>query len=231
MGEMTVSRRRGLSRRLAAAALCTAAFIGCASTKDEEVQRLRARATYEQGLSHLGEKRVSLALASLQEAVRLEPGSALYHNTLGVVYLHYLSKPAEAQTEFEKAIELDPSYAEALTNLGVTLAQQGKWEEAIASYRKAISLPIYPTPELAYANLGWAYLNVGKPREAEESYRTAVQLQPRFAQAYYFLGVVLDRQGRKDEARAAFRSARDLDPESPFGRKASELLQTMGEGG
>jgi type IV pilus assembly protein PilF len=231
MGEMMVSRRRGLWRRLALVALFAAAASGCASTQDQEVQRLRARATYEQGLSHLGDKRVSLALASLQEAVRLEPAAPLYHNTLGVVYLHYLSKPAEAQAEFQKAIELDPTYAEALTNLGVTLAQQGKWEEAIVAYRKAISLPIYPTPEVAYANLGWAYLNLGKQREAEESYRTAVQLQPRFAQAYYFLGVVLDRQGRKEEARSAFRSARDLDPDSPFGRKASELLQTMGEGG
>ena len=204
---------------------------GCASTKDEEVQRLRARATYEQGVSHLSDKRVSLGLASVQEAVRLDPKSPLYHNTLGVVYLHYLSKPQEAQAEFQKALELDPSYADAMTNLGVTQAQQGHWEEAVATYRKAISLPIYPNPEVAYANLGWAYLNLDKPREAEESYRTAIQLQPRFPQAYYFLGVVLDRQGRKDEARAAFRAARDLDPESPFGRKAQDLLKDMGEGG
>ena len=195
------------------------------------MQRLRARATYEQGLSHLNDKRVSLGLASFQEAVRLDPGVALYHNTLGVVYLHYLSKPTEAQAEFQKAIDLDPTYAEAVTNLGVTLAQQGRWADAIAAYRKAISLPIYPSPEVAYANLGWAYLNLGKPREAEESYRAAIQLQPSFPQAYYFLGVVLDREGRKDEAKVAFRRARDLDPDSPFGQKAGELLRAMGEGG
>jgi len=88
-----------------------------------------------------------------------------------------------------------------------------------------------PSPEVAYANLGWAYLNLNKPREAEESYRAAVQLQPRFSQAHYFLGVVLDRQGRKDEAKAAFRTARDLDPDSPFGQKAGDLLKAMGEGG
>ena len=58
-----------------------------------------------------------------------------------------------------------------------------------------------------------------------------MQLQPRFSQAYYFLGVVLDRQGRKDEAKAAFRTARDLDPDSPFGQKAGDLLKAMGEGG
>ena len=225
---MTVSRRWG---SLGVFALGAALVLGGCATRDQDVQRLRARAIYEQGLSHLGEKRVSLGLASFQEAARLDPESALYHNTLGIVYLHYLSKPTEAQAEFQQAIELDPTYAEAFTNLGVTLAQQGKWSEAVTAYRKAISIPIYSSPEVAYANLGWAYVNLDKPKEAEEAYRTAVQLQPKFAQAYYFLGVVLERQGRKDEARAAFRAARDLDPDSPFGQKAGDLLKAMGEGG
>lgn len=210
--------------------LCAVAM-GCATTKDEQVRQLQARATYEQGLSHLNEQRVALALASFQEAVRLDPTSPVYHNTVGVVFLHYLGKPADAQAEFRKAIELDASYAEAYTNLGVTLAQEGKWDEAVVVYRKAISLPTYPTPEVAYANLGWAYLNLEKPREAEESYRAAIQLQPKFPQAYYFLGIVLERQGRREEAKAAFRAARDLDPGSPFGQKASDVLKTMGEGG
>ena len=228
MREMIVSRRWG---RLGLLALGSALLLAGCVTRDQEVQRLRARATYEQGLSHLNEQRVSLSLAAFQEAARLDPDAPLYHNTLGVVYLHYLSKPTEAQAEFQRAIELDPTYAEALTNLGVTLAQQGKWAEAVTTYRKAISLPMYPSPEVAYANMGWAYLNLDKPKEAEESYRTAVQLQPKFAQAYYFLGVVLDRQGKKDEAKVAFRMARDLDPDSPFGQKAADLLKAAGEGG
>ena len=60
---------------------------------------------------------------------------------------------------------------------------------------------------------------------------TTVRLAPRFAPAYYELGVVLNVQGRKDEARLAFRTARDLDPNSPFGRAAVEALKTLGEGG
>src|SRR6476661_7627405 len=100
MWQMTVSRRWGcLCLFVLGSAL---ALDGCASTQDREVQRLRARATYEQGVSHLNEKRVSLGLASFQEAARLDPSTALYHNTLGVVYLHYLSKPVEAQAEVQR---------------------------------------------------------------------------------------------------------------------------------
>jgi Tfp pilus assembly protein PilF len=228
MAEMELSRRAAVLALVLGAGLLSGA--GCKTGTDDQVQQLRARATYEQGLNHLSEKRVSLGLSAVQEAVRLDPESALYRNTLGVIFLHYLGKPAEAHAEFQKALAIDPSYAEAQTNLGIALSEQGKWDEAVAAYRKALSMPIYPTPEIAYANLGWAYLNQGKLKEAEEAYRTAVQLQPKFAQAYYFLGVVLERRGQRAEARAAFKAARDLDPESPLGKKAEDLLKTLGEG-
>jgi Tfp pilus assembly protein PilF len=229
MAEMRLSRRAAL----VLASLVTAVLwgTGCKSGADDEVQRLRARATYEQGLGHLTDRRVSLGLTAVQEAVRLDPDAALYRNTLGLIFLHYLGKPAEAQAEFQKALEIDPAYAEAQTNLGIALSEQGRWADAVAAYRKALSMPIYPTPEIAYANLGWAYLNLERLREAEEAYRTAVQLQPKFAQAYYFLGVVLEKEGQRSEALAAFRAARDLDPESPLGKKAADLLRSMGDGG
>src|SRR5262245_643499 len=225
MAEMTVSSRAGV--RLLAVGLIAGAVLafGCTSTKDREVQRLRARATYEQGLGHLNENRVSLGLTSIQEAVRLDPEAALYRNTLGVVFLHYLARPAEAQAEFQKALEIDPEYADAEANLGIALSQQGRWADAVSAYQKALSMPVYPTPEIAYANLGWAYLNLDRLKEAEEAYRTAIQLQPKFPQAYYFLGVVLEREGLRNEAIAAFRSARDLDPDSLLGKKAADLLK------
>jgi hypothetical protein len=43
--------------------------------------------------------------------------------------------------------------------------------------------------------------------------------------------MVLNRQGRGDEARASLRAAREIDPDSVFGRAASEALKVLGEGG
>ena len=89
MWQMTVSRRWGW---LCLFALGSAlALAACASTEDKEVQRLRARATYEQGLSHLTDKRVSLSLASFQEAARLDPDLAALpqHSRRGVPALSF----------------------------------------------------------------------------------------------------------------------------------------------
>ena len=227
MGGMTLSTRCVLAGALLIGVVL---ITGCASSQDEEVRRLRARSLYEQGLRGLADKQISLGLSSLREAVQLDPENPTFRNALGVLLLD-LRKPAEAEAEFQKAVALDANYAEAHHNLGLSFAEQGRYDQAIAAYRKALSLPIYPTPEVGYYNLGRAYAQINKLSEAEEALRTAIQLEPKLGAAYYQLGVVLNSTGRREEAKSAFRRARDLDPASPFGQAAAEALKTLGEGG
>jgi len=223
-----VSRKR--LARLTAVAVLVAAIAGCASgDKQREVQRLQAQAAYEQGVKHLQDKRVSLGLVSLQQAISLDPENATYHNALGVLYLD-LRRSTDAQAEFQKATELDPGYAEAHHNLGLAMAEQGKLDQAIAGYRKALSIPTYTTPEVAYNNLGNALFGQGKYREAEDAYRAALQLNSKMPSALYGLGMTLSRQGRPDDAKVVLRSARDMDTSSPFAQAAVEALRALGEG-
>jgi Tfp pilus assembly protein PilF len=227
MGTPIVSRIPALASGLIL--LMAVGLTACASMeKEKEVQRLRARAAYEQALKHLQEQRISLGMASLQQAISLDPENALYHNALGVVLLD-VRRPADAQAEFQRALDLDRDYAEAHHNLGLAYAEQGKFTEAIAGYHKALSLPTYATQEVAYNNLGNAYFALGKFREAEDSYRAALRLDNRMPSALYGLGMVLSREGRQEEAKAALRMARDIGTTSPFGRAAAEVLKTMGE--
>jgi tetratricopeptide (TPR) repeat protein len=213
-----------------AVSILSPVLTGCATTEDLEVKRLQAQSAYEQAIKNLSDKRVGLGLASLREAILLDPDNPTYRNALGVVHLE-LGKAPEAQVELAKAVQLDPNYAEAYHNLGLSYAEQGKFEEAIVSYRKALSFQTYPTPEVAYHNTGNAYFFQGKLKEAQEAFRAAIQLEPKLAPAYYGLGLVLSKEGRQEDAKAAFRAARDLDPSSPFGRAAVEALKTLGEGG
>lgn len=230
---VTMRRSRVSRRGLALALLLALLATGCSSTaqkKEADVRRLHARALYEQALTSLEDRRVALGMSSLQQAIELDPDNPLYRNALGVVLLD-LKRPAEAQVELEKALELDPAYAEARHNLGLCHAEQGKPAEAIAAYRQALAIPAYTTPEVAYHNMGNAYLLLGQLREAAEAYRAALQLDPKQVGSLYSLGVVLVREGRREEAKAAFRMARDLEPASPFGQAAVEALKNLGDGG
>lgn len=203
---------------------------GCAAKRDEEVRKLQARATYEQAVRNLSENRLALGMAALKEALQLDPDNAQYHNTLGLVLLN-LDRPVDAQAEFQTAIDLDKTSPDLQHNVGVALAQQKRFDDAIAAYKKALTFPTYTTPEVAYYNMGEAYIRLGKPQEAEESFRAAIQLEPTMVAAHYGLGLALSQGGRKDEARAAFRQARDLDPASPFSELAKNALKQLGDGG
>lgn len=201
---------------------------GCAVAKETQVRKLQARSAYETGVSHLREGRTTLGLTSLQEAVTLDPAEPTYVNSLGLLHLDLKQLP-QALEAFKKAIALDPSYATAHHNLGVALAESGRWEEAIQEYRKALAIPGHTTTLIAHHNLGWAYYNLGKLREAEEALTLTLRLEPSMASAHYHLGLVLLKAGRREEARAAFSKARELAPESEFGRAAGEHLRTLGE--
>ncbi len=207
MARMRVSRRAGLLGLLTVATLLPA----CAtSTADEEMRRLEARSAYEAGVKSISDGRVSLGLASLRQAAEVEPQNALYHNAVGAVLLNVGRYP-DAQVE---------AYAE-----------QGKWEEAITAYKKALAQTIYTTPETTYNNLGYAYWALDRRREAEEAFRAALQLEPKLVPSHFWLGVLLQREGKKDEAKAHFQAARDLEPASLLGKRAAEVLRAIGDGG
>jgi tetratricopeptide (TPR) repeat protein len=62
--------------------------------------------------------RPAQALASLQEAVRLNPDRAAYYNELGVISRRE-GKFDDARRYYAKALDLDPSYAYAHLNIGI----------------------------------------------------------------------------------------------------------------
>jgi Tfp pilus assembly protein PilF len=224
-----VSRQRALQGLVLATAL---ALAGCASTTGDqtEVRRLQARAAYERGLSHLDKREAAPALTAIQEAISIDATVPVYWNALGWLYLQ-LARPEVAHAAFTKATGLDETYAEAHLNTGVALAELGRWEEALAAYRKALSLPTLSTPHTAYQNIGVALYNLKRYRDAEEALKFALGLEPKLAPAYYHLGLVLVAGGRREEAKALFRHARDLAPGSPFGQAAVGQLKALGEGG
>ena len=227
-------RGRGLSRfwtlGWVAIGLGAAVLAGCASGKQTEVTRLQAQSAFERGVAEFNDGRLAMAISSLQEAVQLDPSVAQYSNALGVVYLG-LGRSPEALEEFKRAVDLNPRWGEARHNLGVAYATVGKWREAIQQYREALAVPGYSDLENTYHNLGWAHYNLDRLQEAEESFRMVLRLSPKFVSAYYHLGLVLVKAGRRDEARAAFRQARELGPDTPLGLSAKEHLKALGEGG
>jgi tetratricopeptide (TPR) repeat protein len=91
------------------------------------------------------------------------------------------------------------------------LERQGRQDEAILSYRKAISI----APDLAEAHrqLGAILMDQGQHLEAEASLRQALILKPDWAGVYNDLSVILRDQGRVAEAETSLRRALAFKPD------------------
>jgi Flp pilus assembly protein TadD len=79
------------------------------------------------------------AVAKLLELVALEPGYALPHSALAVLYTR-LKRPDEAIRHALKVCELDPNDAFSFTALSVTYQRAGKIQEAEDAMARARSM-------------------------------------------------------------------------------------------
>lgn len=105
------------------------------------------------------------AVDHLQKGIEIDAGIADIHNNLGVAYRALSLFPAfgevpakrlqDATDQFEDALRMDPKLYDASLNLGMTLSQLGKQDEAAAVYQRLLQLSDLP-PSAAY----WARVNL-----------------------------------------------------------------------
>ncbi|HZF39218.1 MAG TPA: tetratricopeptide repeat protein, partial [Blastocatellia bacterium] len=80
-------------------------------------------------------------------------------------WINYLSRNAEATVrEARKALKLDPNFFPAQRYLALGYDLQGKYNEAVTEFQKALSLS--PGSTLVKAELGYAYAKSGRRADA-----------------------------------------------------------------
>jgi tetratricopeptide (TPR) repeat protein len=77
---------------------------------------------------------------------------------------------------YERAVKVDPLYADAENNVGTIWYQRQKYGKAIKAYQKAIAMR--KDMAVLYSNLGYAYFADKKYEEAIVSFRQALAIDP-----------------------------------------------------
>jgi len=159
------------------------------------------------------------AIATLESALARGVTDATVRTRLGLYLAESGANPQRALKMF--AGLPTTNNVEALNGLGVAYRAAGKPDEAMATFRKILTLD--PTNGLAMHNIAVIQLEGAKalgardPRraaalgEAEATLRRALEADPQLPDAYTTLGVVFDLTGRPTEAIDSWKRAVDLD--------------------
>lgn len=152
----------------------------------------------ELGRVYEREGRLGDAEKAFRTALRLDQ-----HTTLALYHLARIlqarGSTEEAKAYFEQQRQLEeqagrlPQQAMLLKVEGLRAMSDGRLEDAVSAFRKALSLD--PTAQRTY-DLGGALLRQGSMEEAIECFRTAVRLRPSFVRAQVDLARALE--GNRD---------------------------------
>lgn len=215
-----------MSGGLVAVCLLTASFIGGCATSEETKQK--SKGYYQEGMASLERDRQK-AYVSFQKAVQLDPENKEARYGLGHI-LVYQGKLHQAEAEFRAATKIDENYSEAHTYLGQVLAYQDRWPEAITEFRRALSNPLYGTPDLARFHLGKALAHEGDYQGAMEALEDALVVNPPNvppAMLQLELGKVYYKLGFERRAKEALTKVTTLDKSGPHAAAAKEILARL----
>jgi serine/threonine-protein kinase len=181
------------------------------------------------------------ARASARKALDLDQAEVEAHVAFGWINALNDWDWAAAERAFSRAIELDPSHAQAHMLLSHHFNVMGRHREALVLIERARALN--PLSAHVLWSVPQAHLHLGAFEQAEAECRAAIDLHPDFWPLHTLLGSIFVWQGRADRALPILREGVELSRRHPhalavsgaahglFGRQeaARQLLTELSE--
>jgi tetratricopeptide (TPR) repeat protein len=131
----------------------------------------------EMGDLYMARKQYREATDQYRMLSEQSPHNAVYLNKLGIA-LHQQTALGAALKYYERAVKVNPRYADAENNIGTIWYQRKKYSKAIRAYQKAIKMR--DDMPVLYSNLGYAFFSQGKYDDSIAAFRTALAKDPQF---------------------------------------------------
>jgi tetratricopeptide (TPR) repeat protein len=190
------------------------------------------------GREHFDRREYDRAEHVLRQVIERTDRFADVYNMLAVI-LHERGDFVGAERHFERAVEINPNYTEALLNLAVTYNDLGKYEAARKVYAKIRRedgqtgvLDPFIRGKIAnmHADLSQAYADAGCKPEAIEQLKRAIELCPAYADLQTRLGSLYRDTDNFALAREHYEAARASNPKyAPARILLGVTLLSLGE--
>ncbi len=147
------------------------------------------------------------ARSAAMRALEIDDSLAEAHTSLAAIH-EYDWNWGEAEKQYRLAIELNPNYATAHHWYGIFLAGTGKFEEGAAEIKRGLELD--PLSLIINTSLGRAYYYARNHDLAIEQLRRTLEMEPKFAEARFQLGLVYEAKRMYAEAEAEMQKSAEL---------------------
>jgi tetratricopeptide (TPR) repeat protein len=148
-------------------------------------------------------------------------------NKTGIAY-HQQLDLTNAKKWYERALKLNPKYAEAINNLGTVYYAQKSYRRAIGQYRRALLLTPYSPSVLS--NLGTAYFARKQYDEAFKLYDQALALDPDVFEHRNTQGSILQERTVEEKARFHYTLAKSYAKAGASERAIQYIRMALEEG-
>jgi len=154
-----------------------------------------------------------MAKEAALRAVELDDQLAEAHTALGAVYYQMEWKFLDSESEFKRAIELNPNSWRTLVYYAWMLGETGRFEEAMVQARRVQALD--PLSVLANVAVAEVYYLSRNYDEAIKDYSKNLDLSPNDPGVYFFLAWPYEQKGMFEKAIALLEKAVALSEGAP----------------
>ena len=138
-----------------------------------------------------------IAKEEARRALELDSQLGEPHACLGYVHTIYDWRLDDAEVEFQKAYELNPSNGSYWYWHANLMGARGRYDDAVDLLKRGLEYD--PLSIYMHSHLGLTQFMAGRFREAEKTYQYTLELEPTLTLARSNLGLVYHFQGRSEE--------------------------------
>src|SRR5215218_64899 len=194
--------------------------------KKAEARVAAVRGNFDIGVKLSNEGKYDEAIVKFQEVLKDAPKCVECYTNIASVQLAKKDYDA-AEATYKQALAVNPSSAEAYNGLATLYNAQKKFDQAAEASAQAAKLGA-AAPGGASAstvfNQGVIAWNASKIPEAKKAFEEAVRLDPKLAEAHYWLGMANLNEGKMPEAAKSFDEYLKLDPSGKYADQAKGIL-------
>jgi serine/threonine protein kinase/Tfp pilus assembly protein PilF len=164
------------------------------------------------------------------KALTIDSTLAETHASLAYVLFNHDGNAVAAETNYRRAIELNPSYPRSFHCFALMLSATGKHEEAIEKIKTAQRLT--PRSAIVHAAAALVYFYAQNYQEAKLACGKSLELNPKFVPAYKNLRVIYTALGDYEKVLAAYKNERlysnDTDETNPNWLMITAQVEAVG---